>query len=110
MSIQGKKATLLPNQAENIVVDGGFSLRLSTEDSDTNWQWLELLYEDWHEDWEEQDDFYDPWYGCEDGVWNGSEWIPDDDGLDYGWDDYDDRDDFVDYFPDFDYDYDEPDF
>ncbi|MCX6736076.1 MAG: hypothetical protein NTZ13_03260 [Candidatus Parcubacteria bacterium] len=108
MSIQGFRATLLPNEADSVIVDKEIALRWSTEDTEENWEW-------WDYSWESREGeyYFDPWDGCDcNGYWGGWSWVEDDpdDGSDY---DCDDRDWMVEYLPDYDYDdvlYDDDDF
>ncbi len=88
MALQGIKATLLPNEADYVIVDKEIALRWSTEDTDENWKWDDYLWELLEEQYS-----FDPWDGCDDDGcrWDGWSWVECDpsDGSDYGCDDWD---------------------
>lgn len=87
MSIQGKKATLLPDEANGLVADSGVFLQWSAYDSENE------LFGSWYDDEvEEYEDFFDDWV-----CWDGVRFVPpsreeldtcDDDDV-VGFEDYD---------------------
>ncbi len=70
MALQGKKATLLPNEADYVIVDGEIALLWSAEDTDEAWiqEQIYLL--------EKEDIGYDPWDDLDtDCHWDGWSWV-----------------------------------
>jgi len=76
MKEQGIKATLLPNEAESlIIVDGGIFIALRWSAQDVEEESLYDIYDDYDRYGEETD----PWGGIGMGFWNGSYWVSDKD-------------------------------